>query len=338
VILAVFGAGASHDSVPSWRPTEGRIDNDRPPLASGLFSTTQFREPLRYFSECQPIIPYLQVETPGETLEHKLQILQNEGADDPVRRRQIAAIRYYLHMAIWEVEQRWSEAHRITNYRTILDQLRRAASGSSVLISTFNYDRMIENALPSVGITIKNLEDYISDDRFKYFKLHGSVHWARQVELDDPKLEEMNDWGVASEMIRRVADLKITDHYRLVEGRPIGRVGGTALFPAIAIPVETKGDFECPSDHLNCLSDYLSKVRKMILVGWRGTEDHFVKLLKDKLPDATKMQVVAGRKDWGEEILERMISAGIADAGTSAVFDGGFTDYAFSRQAEAFLT
>lgn len=76
---------------------------------------------------------------------------------------------------------------------------------------------------------------------------------------------------------------------------------------------------------------------KIVLVGWRGTEDHFLKLVKDKLPGATKMQVVAGRKNWGDEILGRMISAGFADAGTSGVFDGGFTDYVVSRQAEKFL-
>jgi hypothetical protein len=344
MILVVFGAGASYDSLPSRPPSKyGRAAlANRPPLAAELFLHNEdvLVRNLRRFPQCYPIVPYLQGDS-TDTIERRLQILQIESTDDLERKRQLAAIRYYLHMALWECEEAWSlnVAHGITNYVTLLDQLRRSRRNDEpVLLVTFNYDRMIERALESVNIPMNVLQHYISNGAFKLFKVHGSAHWAREVDTTIPNIGGLNDWEVVSELIRLAPELTISDRYRLIaDVHPISRADEIPLFPAIAIPVETKSAFECPSEHLECLRDLLKGVTRILLIGWQATEEHFLTMLEQSLPKNLPIQVVAGRRDWAEEILGKVRRLGISETPSGGAFGGGFTEYILSRQAEEFL-
>src|ERR1700730_6618456 len=331
MFMVIFGAGASYDSVASRRPSEyGRQQLvDRPPLATELFLPGNvFAECLHYFPESYPIIPYLQA---AENLEHTLATLQEEAETDTARRRQITSIRYYLQLVISQCENRWQNvAHGITNYVTLLDQLRRCRKPEDpVLLVTFNYDKMIEGALPSVGVKIEELSHYIGHAAFKLFKLHGSVDWAREVETVIPNLRERNAWEVVRELIQGVGELRLSDRYRMVGGQPISKVDDTPLFPAIAIPVETKPGFECPSDHLECLRAHLSNITKILVVGWRATEKHFLDLVSSAVTREVPMQVVAGQKPYAQDVLNRISAAGINVLGEAV--DGGVSEYVVSR-------
>ena len=197
---------------------------------------------------------------------------------------------------------------------------------------------MIERALASVNVLTN--EHYINRDTFKLFKVHGSVHWPREVDTEIENIKERNVWDVASELIKRIADLKVSERYRMVvDTHPISKVDEIPLFPAIAIPVETKRDFECPADHLDCLRAHLKNVSHILLIGWRSTEAHFLALLRDGLAGrAVPVQVVAGKKKSADEILARMHDAGITHLPPfGSAVDGGFTEYVVSREAEKFL-
>jgi hypothetical protein len=50
-----------------------------------------------------------------------------------------------------------------------------------VCIVTFNYDTMLEAALPTVGLNIRSIGDYVAGTKHKVIKLHGSVNWGREV-------------------------------------------------------------------------------------------------------------------------------------------------------------
>lgn len=350
MILVIFGAGASYDSVPSRPPrdyprppsgTEIPGISSRPPLANELFLDTNsaFVDSISKFQQCYPIVPLLQKLPVDKTLEQVLETLQSEAEDDVERKIQLAAVRYYLHMFIRLSEDRWTQvSHGITNYVTLLDQLRRSRSaGEPVCLVTFNYDRMIEDALHSVGVNIENIDDYISHDSFKLFKLHGSVNWAREVEKPIGNVANRSEWDVAYELIRRVGELVISNRFRVVQEAPIaiGRLDGTALFPAIAIPVETKKTYECPDDHLACLEGYLPKIKKILIIGWRGAEQHFLALLKKTMRERIPTYIVAGGKKEGNDVIENIEMAGIR--GVRTVFPGGFSEFIISREAEKFL-
>ena len=329
MIMVIFGAGASYDSVPSRPPHLHQRPSlsSRPPLATELFHDVDFvNSSLDLFHECHPIVPYLRSIAPGETFEHKLETLQAEGDADSDRKRQIAAVRFYLQKVISEYEVQWNKvAHGITNYVSLLDQLRRSRENEPVLLVTFNYDRMIEDALKSVNISISALPHYIERDTFKLFKLHGSVHWAREVEGPATNISEGDNMIVAHAMIDRVAELTMTERFRLVHDFPPGKIDDIPLFPAIAIPVETKSGFECPPDHLDCLREHLGRVTKILTIGWRATERHFLKLLKEKLTAVVNVQAVARDKQEAEEVLDRIKCAGISLIGHPAAT--GFSEY-----------
>lgn len=341
MILVVFGAGASYDSVPS-KPPGGTFSRervlDRLPLADELFlETGLFESALEKFPQCHPIVPYLRETASGVTIENKLEKLQTEGETDDERLCQLAAIRFYLQLVIWSCENAWRNvAKGITNYVVLLDQLRRCRNRDEpVLLATFNYDRMIESALESVGIVIDSMPKYIQSETFKLFKLHGSVNWGREVKTDLRHIAHSNSWQVCSEVIRLSPELEITENFHMAESQPIGRYGAVPLFPAIAIPVERKSVFECPSDHLDCLKQHLKMVTKIILVGWRGAERHFLDLLGESLRDGVSVFVVAGSRSNAKEVLKRFDEASVPVVGHP--YKSGFTDFANERGAENFL-
>ena len=208
-------------------------------------------------------------------------------------------------------------------------------SDEPVCLVTFNYDRMIERALGSVGVTIETIPQYIKNDAFKLFKFHGSVHWAREVVAPGIDLGS-NVWDIARQLIHKVEHLNISTRYRVVKERPIGVTDGVALFPAIAVPVETKREYECPNDHLDCLRAYLPKITKVLLIGWRGTEQHFLGLLKESLPENVPFFAVAGGQQEADEVIRVIQQAGVRIDGQTARV--GFSEFVVSRKAEEFLT
>lgn len=200
---------------------------------------------------------------------------------------------------------------------------------------TFDYDRMIERALGSVGVTIKTISQYIENDEFKLFKLHGSANWAREVVAPEIDLDR-DCWEIVRDLIQRAEQLNLgTGRYRVVQEHPIGKSDDVALFPAIAVPVETKHEYECPRDHPDCLRGYLPKITRLLLVGWRGAEQHFLGLLKESLPEKVPLYAVARDRQEAEEVIARVEEAGVRVDGTPA--EGGFSEFVVSREAEEFL-
>jgi hypothetical protein len=336
MIMVIFGAGASYDSAPSYRPKSNPNLAARPPLAAELFQP-RFTTWVDRFPKCKAIVHYLQSISEGNTVEHELEKLQGEENTDRERRRQLASIRHYLQAVIWDCEYQWEGFTKAgTNYIILLDQLRRVRENDQVLLVTFNYDRLIEKALPSVGLSIGELHEYVQSDAFKLFKLHGSVNWAREIDNHVVDIRERNLWEVAYELINVAPDLNISHRFRIVDSVPIGKVDDIPLCPAIALPVETKSNFECPSDHLNCLCEHLGKVTKVVTIGWAAQEQHFLELLKKHLTEDISIYAVAAGKQDAEGVLQRIKAAGICVKDAEAA-EGGFTQCTVKREFERFL-
>ena len=339
MLMVVFGAGASYDSVPSRPPKSypPHILPERPPLANELFEDRgRFTEAMSRFRECQPIIPLLR-NLKGNSVELVLEGLQEEAATYPEGFRQLTAIRYYLHFMLWECVRFWNDhARGITNYKSLLDQIERQRKPQDrVYLVTFNYDTMLEADLPTVGVTINSIGAYIANHTYKFIKLHGSVNWAREVNTPIEGLQEKNTWQVAHELIERAAALDISQRYRMVDSHPIGKVGESVIFPAIALPIETKRNYECPTEHLDALNAFLPEVTKLLLIGWRATERPFLSLLRDRLRRGVRVLTVAGGGDEANEISQRLSTEGIN--GEFLMTEGGFTDLIEGRQADGFL-
>jgi hypothetical protein len=352
MLMVVFGAGASHDSIDVKPPGGGNpgwtIDEQfRPPLANDLFGFTElFADAMGKFEKLQPIVPILR-RTGGKNVETVLQELQDEAAVYPERLCQLMAVRYYLHYALWECERSWKHLSKgVTNYKALLDQINRwRKPGEEVSLVTFNYDTLLEDAMPAVGLTLSDLTDYVDRSHpYKVFKLHGSVNWARPVGSGSPysgtAYTSTDPWSIARNHIERAASLKIGEGFTRINEHPVGLFEGrVGLVPAIAIPVEKKAYFECPQEHLDALKQFLPQVDRLLLIGWRATEDHFLTLLQDNLKGPLLAQVVAR-----SEIDARGIASGLQGGTFSEIrvdweyAPAGFTDFIVNRRAGAILS
>lgn len=340
MLMVVFGAGASYDSIPS-RPPKSYPTTSMPfrlPLGNELFDDrSDFVRDMSHFPRCQPIISLLQNLPPDGSVERVLATLQAEAEDYPERHSQLASIRFYLHLMLWNCELHWKKVARgITNYKTLLDQVERwRKPRDQICLVTFNYDTMLEDTLPMVGVTIQGLSDYIANKNYKLIKLHGSVNWAREVGTRIENVPQRDVLDVAHELIDRAADLTVTQRYRMVTERPIGKSDDLALFPAIAIPVESKSDYECPPDHLDIFRTCIPEVTKLLIIGWRATEITFLQLLAENFRQDVRTMVVAGSSKGAEEIIRRLDQARIGGQFHASV--GGFTDFVKNREADEFL-
>src|SRR5882672_2401897 len=126
-LTVIFGAGASYDSVPHLPPRASDDGGVRLPLADSLFDQRpHFAKAMKMFPACLPIIPHLRHRPNGVTVEQALERLQAEATAHPERHSQLAAVRFYLHYAIWDCQRHWSQrSEGVTNYKTLLDQIER---------------------------------------------------------------------------------------------------------------------------------------------------------------------------------------------------------------------
>jgi hypothetical protein len=311
VLLVIFGAGASYDSVPHLPPPGNPVarqlphEDDRPPLANELFENREhFVEAMQRFQPCMAIVPFLRKK--GVAVEEELARLQLQAKTFPRAHQELAAIRYYLHFALWECQKRWSERHRgITNYATFLREVERwRFEGSQrVCFVTFNYDTMLEQAMEQVlGYQFDDFSRYVSRETYSLIKLHGSISWGWEIDaLRKPRNP--------NEVINAAADLKLSEQHRRVSRHPMLFDDGSVGFPAISIPVHKKDEFACPREHVEALARLLPNVTKIITIGWRASEEKFLAMLTARLTGLKRnldLLVVSGSVKGARETIANL--------------------------------
>jgi hypothetical protein len=196
---------------------------------------------------------------------------------------------------------------------------------------------MLDSILP-FGARISTINDYVSDDNFKLIKLHGSVNWARLVETHINNLEKdaatKSDAELANELIEKIPELELSETFHVVADEHVRELNGKALYPAIAIPVQTKQHFECPQAHLDVLKACIPEVDKLILIGWSGNETRFLDLLKENLRKSLKIMLVTGTEEGAEQLMAKLKASQIAGETTART---GFSNFVVHREADPFL-
>jgi hypothetical protein len=351
MLLVIFGAGASYDSAPRLPPptTSSTGDDWRPPLANQLFEDRpNFGALLTRFPAVLPLAARLGRASDALPLEGMLAALRNEAAEYPARHSELAAVRYYLQGLIWECERFWLPQHRaVTNYLGLLDRIQRWRRGdaSGVLFATFNYDRLFEYAasfyLSDRQHIYQNLfntlSSYIEHPEFPLIKVHGSLDWGYRVRTPIPIVQESSGhvWQIAAEVIRRFPDLDISNEIERTDERPPQPQAGYAYVPALALPVDRKGDFACPEDHLAFLTQALPRVRSIITIGWRGMEPHFCEMLRTHLPSGVNVWSVSGNSPGAEQTMANLRAAGVGASWNSS--PGGFSEFVVGGDVDSIL-
>jgi hypothetical protein len=248
-------------------------------MANQLFDDRGlFVQVMQNYPACKPLVNLLRGNI---QVERQLAKFEQEAQTFPVRSRQLTAIRYYLHEMLWNCQNNWTNFHRgITNYVTFVDAIDRwrYENNEQVCFVTFNYDTMLEDSLTELwGVKFEDLTSYTSQPHFKVIKLHGSIDWGLEFNGN------LKDALPTAIMDAAVKGIDVSDFYKKVNHPPVIFENGTRGFPALAIPVEKKSEFVCPPEHLRAIADVLPRVTKIITIGWRATEQHFLTMLKKPL-------------------------------------------------------
>ncbi len=107
-----------------------------------------------------------------------------------------------------------------------------------------------------------------------------------------------------------------------------------AMEPLLGAP--RVGDhYECPAEHLEVLKTLVPNISMLIVIGWRGTEEHFLRLLGEGLPKGVRGLVVCGETDQARQTIMNLQNAGIQGDFWSA--PGGFSDAILGHHIEKFL-
>ena len=358
MLMVILGAGASFDSSPTYTlgmapPGTSQTDRDndyhRLPLAKDLFANRPlFIEAINAFPQCKTIVSRLRdpaVTSGHASIETRLQEIEEEAKTYDRGRQELAAVRCYLQIAISRCESRWRNVTSgITNHLSLLREIERLNKADHpVCLVTFNYDTLLEGALADLGLGIKEMDDYTRRPTlFRLFKLHGSVDWGRRVEVAFPaNLNPGNSHAALKYLVEHGSEGKITNHFSRCDPstmRPPGEPDTPALFPAIAIPVEKKQVYECPEYMVDDLNKLLPQVTKIIVVGWRARETHFLDLLKQHLKRGVYLTVVAEGQKEADDIRVRINRALPNNQPSSnAETAAGFTIFMRSGRLQAIL-
>ncbi len=314
MLMVIFGAGASYDS-----REVGYASTWRPPLASELFDVRRWGDFLEQYHQVAALIPDL--EKPGVDVEGLLEKYQNDAKEEyPKLRVSLIAIRYYLQSMLSNCENYWlRETKGITNYSPLVMQIDRFVKGEKVLVS-FNYDTLLERALTStVTVRFATLSDYISSD-YKVIKPHGSVDWWHRVDFPEfPAQRSLPADDRIPAVIDRAQDLKINPAFELqLPTRAIPF--GTPIIPALSIPVATKSEYECPDDHQRVLAQSFQNVTKVLVIGWRATENRFLRSFAQGIGRNRPHFLVVSRDEPSAVLVEQTIKDRLREHGASAEY------------------
>ncbi len=345
MLMVIFGAGASYDSAAS-RPIPSTPDvrdyPDRPPLANYLFHPQQeFGQIVQNYKPLIGIVDRLR-DLGNESIETRLQRLRDESVTYPVRYRQLAAIKFYLRDVLLQCSKGWrNRVHSATNFGPLLDDIRKwhvkRRVEEPVCLVTFNYDLLLEHALldAGCGFQMNRMDHYISSPGiFNLFKLHGSVNWARCTDRYTPeKAPGPNDIIDQAELLRATDEFIITG-----ESNPT-LSQGRWLMPAIAIPVQTKSDFECPNSHIEKLQSTIPYITELVVIGWKGREANFIKMLNQDLRKLQDFVVVDANKQAASIVAEALKGElkTALDGVTLKVAEKGFSHFIRSGESETFF-
>lgn len=359
MLMVIFGAGASFDSAPAYRPVyppEGsglqnfavaappRDDGGpwRPPLAKDLFLDHHrvLGDIVAKYPKLTHILPYLREPSNGRSVEQRLEALLEEGRDNPESQREFASVRFYLCELLLKVSDEWrSQTNGVTNYAPLVkDILRFNNPVEPVCLVTFNFDLLLERALYTFDFKRSEPAEHLnSHSILKLFKLHGSVDWSRFIDL--PVGTQLH----TQRLIEQADSIRLTDEFVLANATDPRQMYkfGRPIFPAIAIPVQTKTEqnFECPVTHRTYLAGILPKVTKILIIGWQAKEAHFLDMLRSNVPNLRHVMVVGQNASDARATLDYFVE----QIGThiprnfAFVGQGGFTNFIVNQEGHKFL-
>jgi hypothetical protein len=361
VLLVIVGAGASHQCLP--QDIDSRLATKRereyrdhlPPLAQNLFDQRDsFGAVLRRHQECANIVGNLRrvLRANSEaSIEQELEKIQEEAKDYPPYRVALIEIRRYLQEILGQCGD-WilDASNGDTNYAELVTRIGkwRYRSQEPVAIVNFNYDTILDRALETnAGLDLRWMDAYTTGE-WKYLKLHGSVNWYRRVPQPDD-VWQVHDLKSATKFFAETADKDDgsegfdAEDYLIAPPGSIDDGWGdwkNVPKPAVAIPYERKAAFECPREHLEELDDFLHQTISILVIGWRGSEQHFLDHVEANVQGKGPAVLIVSNGGEGAQMTMDNLTNGaklLSADGRARFFTGGFRKFLATDLLDSFL-
>jgi hypothetical protein len=319
-ILVILGAGASYDFVAGAAGLR-----NHPPLTNGLVGVPPASNPTeRVFLDetrvqvlnqipdnaASPLVGYLrdQLTAPGakESLE---QVLERVVGTGDGLTRELIALRMYLREYFELVSM---ESIRTvggdSNQARLVRALAQQAAGRRLLYVTFNYDTLLDSALRSQYSWPKGppaMEHYLGDPRWSLCKLHGSWDWTVETNVAFDPLglivdaqRTLMEQGELGRVDVRRSPIDVFPHdaerVRMWLAKRGDATSMTVRLPMLAIPATGSVKFACPDEMRDDLERALPSVSKVLVIGWKGQEEHFLQLLSGVPGDSVRKGIPPG--------------------------------------------
>ncbi|HEX2039362.1 MAG TPA: hypothetical protein VHF47_06475 [Acidimicrobiales bacterium] len=330
VLLAVFGAGASHGCLPFepsatahvLPPSSSHVGatqyaQARPPLTQELLRPGDYAAAiLGRYQAALPVADAVQRRMEaGEdsrtiSLERALGEYQELTAVDRQTNRHLAAFRFYLRDLLWacsELMRSPSIGGGRTNHVALVRNLHTWASSRNahVCLTSFNYDFILESACTAVwGFDPHDLNHHCSYGPVSLLKPHGSVLWEQLIHNH----EAVHANSRAQQAIELMTQNPELTPIVPLPTSPFSDYTRPPGVPALALPVDGKSVLVWPDEQEQQFGRLQGRVSKLLIVGWRAVDQHFVGLM-DRLASGAKAVIVTGGPEADREaeaIRERL--------------------------------
>ncbi len=295
--LIIIGAGASYGY-------SDRLSEDRkklcPPLANQIFGD-HFDSILDKFPGAKNIsTTAMHTEDIELFFQQQWDRISNRSNFDPATLTTLINTQYYLSSLFLRISD-VQKGNRYNHFQSLIHDINKyLATGRSnsekVLIVSFNYDLLIEEALSNfLGYSFDTVEDYTDFKQrdILLFKPHGSCNWFKKTMAGNvihafSNLPDAIEQYSANLLRKRISlgEIKKTIEDKIEVFNPHTFDPNDqefGHFPELLIPYKDKDEFAMPTQHTQLLEYLLSAVEDVLIIGWKGTEASFQKLLKSKL-------------------------------------------------------
>lgn len=329
--MFVFGAGASANCIFGSEQKSFLEDALRPPLGTGLFDR-RFKEYYNKFQGVKDSLFFLQSDggTDVEALfEKEWKDIYKHNNQSVISRH--INIQYYIQKVLKDVSSHVIENYAKNLYFALSDHLQKVQAASKkeqygklsykkFAFVSFNQDTILDQAISRYfKKPLRSMSDYnnFNDSPFCLFKPHGSWNWGwkfpdiskfdgntqkwlfdndinffqlyYQLLGDHINMIDWSTWGIESTHNKFDLGKHTIDKSQL---RLIGEDDLNNYYPGILLPYRDKDEFTMPIPHYMAMSNYISNVETLIVIGWKGNEEAFNRILLSRGNSLKKLIIV----------------------------------------------
>lgn len=352
--MFIIGAGASANCVTGKVKAEFEKNDSRPPCGPQLFQK-RFE---RFYNKYPGVLQSLHVLQGEEAIdveeffEKDWKEIYSYGNEQIIARH--INIQYYLQELLKHVSfATWNGYGTQSLYAKLADRLQKIHCRNKhkkISFVSFNQDTILEYFLKQYfNIKLDRHSDYISinEGPLSIFKPHGSWNWGWRFSDKEARSGTMADWLFNSKTnLHKIYYEMLGDYREMVDWNSYGinfyqtqdniskfNVNKDKLsviypdnenmyFPALLLPYRDKDEFTMPSSHYWDLRHYLAYVETLVIIGWKGNEKQFNKLLEDA---ATRVKRIIIADPYPQSVKDQLKF--LAERGAKFITYDGFESF-----------